>query len=439
MIVRKLEMIPPSELRPHPNHSRIHPSKQKEKFKRTYTSLEVMAPVMVNDESMILAGHLRVTAALELGLSEIPVVRLTGLTVAQQRAYMLADNRIPQDGSYNEKKLREEFGYLDSLLEDFQKSITGFDDDEIDALLQPLADGESIDPADRLPKSAKGPPVTKPGYCWQIGQATRLFCGDAREAASYETVLQGRKSDLIFADMPWNVPVQGHVSGLGQVQHREFAMASGEMTREQFRVFIATICHQLIAASKDGSIHFHCCDWRMVADLIDVGRTSYTELKNLIVWAKTNAGMGSLYRSQHELIAAFKSGSAEHTNNVKLGKNGRYRTNLWTYPGANGFSRSRDQDLANHPTAKPVAMVADAILDCSKRGDSVLDPCAGSGTTLVAAHKTKRLGFGIEIDPVYCDVIVRRMTEQFGLEAYLDDGRTFAELAAQASDGEAAQ
>jgi len=236
---------------------------------------------------------------------------------------------------------------------------------------------------------------------------------------------------MIFTDPPYNVPIDGHVSGLGRHQHREFAMASGEMSPDAFTAFLSSSFAHLVAHSKDGAIHYVCMDWRHIRELMAAGDAHYTELKNLCVWAKTNGGMGSLYRSQHELVFVFKAGRAAHINNVALGRYGRNRTNLWSYAGANVFGSARDDALEMHPTVKPVDLVHDAILDCSQRGDLILDPFAGSGTTLVAAHKAGRRGYGVEIDPTYCDVIVQRLEKACGEHAVLaESSQTFAELTA---------
>ena len=235
-------------------------------------------------------------------------------------------------------------------------------------------------------------------------------------------------ASLIFTDPPYNVPIKGHVSGLGKQEHREFAMASGEMSETEFVEFLTKVFKNLADYSCDGSIHFVCMDWRHIGEVISSGGKVYSELKNLCVWAKTNGGMGSLYRSQHELVFVFKAGSGSHINNVELGKHGRYRTNLWTYRGINSFGKGRDSKLALHPTVKPVKLVADAILDCSHRNGIVLDAFAGSGTTLVAAERTGRCEYGIELDPRYCDVIIKRLTAAAKTEAILEaTGKSFAE------------
>jgi hypothetical protein len=236
----------------------------------------------------------------------------------------------------------------------------------------------------------------------------------------------------VFIDPPYNVRIDGHVSGLGRHRHGEFAMASGEMSDAEFVSFLETVLGHHAAYSIDGAIHFVCMDWRHLGELLAAGRSVYSELKNLCVWEKTNAGMGSLYRSQHELVAVFKTGTAPHVNNIELGRHGRYRTNIWRYAGANSFGAERDKDLEMHPTVKPVRLVADAILDCTRRGDLVLDGFAGSGTTLLAAERSERVGFGIEIDPRYVDVALRRMAEHAGLEAvHVESGKSFDEIAAE--------
>jgi len=239
------------------------------------------------------------------------------------------------------------------------------------------------------------------------------------------------RAQMVFTDPPYNVPISGHVGGLGSIQHREFAMASGEMSQAEFTAFLESVFGHLAAYSVDGAIHFQCMDWRHVPEMLAAGTAAYTDLKNICVWAKNNGGMGSLYRSQHEFVFVFKTGTAPHINNVELGKHGRYRTNVWNYAGVNSFGGDR-ADLSLHPTVKPVAMVADAIRDCSHRKGIVLDAFVGSGTTLIAAERTGRRGYGVEIDPAYCDVAIRRLRAVCGLEAILQaTGQRFGEVEAQ--------
>ncbi|MBA4233789.1 MAG: DNA methylase N-4 [Ralstonia sp.] len=430
----KLEIIyrAVSELRPRATNPRTHTKKQLEQVAASIRRFGFTNPVLIDEEAGIIAGHGRVEAAKLIGMTEVPTVRLANMSEADIRAYVIADNRLAENAGWDRELLGLELKYLSELDIDFDVTITGFDAPEIDVLIGELSlDGDGEDPADAVPEPAAGPAVTRPGDIWRIGPH-RLICGDATSAKTYAALLGNEKAAVVFTDPPYNVPISGHVSGLGGVQHREFAMASGEMTSAQFTGFLTTVFGHLADFSVDGAIHFQCMDWRHIGEILAAGGSAYTELKNLCVWAKTNGGMGSLYRSAHELVFVFKSGTAPHVNNVELGKHGRYRTNVWTYAGANSFGTNRDAELAMHPTVKPVAMVADAILDCSRRKDIVLDAFAGSGTTLVAAHRTGRRGYGVEIDPTYCDVIIRRMRETCELDAVLDaDGRSFDQVAAE--------
>lgn len=356
----------------------------------------------------------------------MPTLRLEHLTDAQKRAYILAEK-----AGWDREILAIELQNLMEIELDFDISATRFEMPEIDVLIEGLeAKPAKADPADEVPR-AEGPAVTRLGDIWQIGPH-RLICGDVTATETYQRLLAGETAQLGFMDPPYNVKIDGHVSGLGAVRHREFAMASGEMTEAEFTTFLGRVFDNLVAASTDGAIHFVCMDWRHMGEVLAAARGRYADLKNLCVWAKTNGGIGSLYRSQHELVFVFKVGTATHINNVELGKHGRYRTNVWSYAGANVFSATRADDLAMHPTVKPVAMVADAILDCSARKGIVLDAFAGSGTTLVAAQKTSWRGYGIELDPLYSDVSVKRLSRVAKVEAVLSDtGQPFAEVALQ--------
>ena len=256
--------------------------------------------------------------------------------------------------------------------------------------------------------------------------AHRLLCGDARDKASYNRLLEGAKAEFLFTDPPYNIAIDGHVCGLGRVRHREFAMGSGEMSEAEFTAFLKAVFALLAENTVDGSIHQICMDWRHMGEMLEAGRTVYSELKNLCVWNKTNAGMGSFYRSKHELVFVWKSGTAPHTNNFELGQHGRHRSNVWDYAGVNTMRAGRLEELAMHPTVKPTALVADAIKDCSRRAGLVLDPFCGSGTILIAAERTGRKARALEIDPTYVDVAVRRWQAYTGKPAILaGPGETF--------------
>jgi hypothetical protein len=425
MTPMNIEMVPIVDLRPRAGNPRTHSKKQIRQLAASITKFGFVNPVLTDSDGCLVAGHGRVEAAQLVGLTEVPSIRLADMSEADIRAYVIADNQLAANAGWDKSLLAVEFAYLSALEIDFDLTVTGFEAPEIDAFLDVGApETQPNDPADHVPVVAETA-VTQLGDVWEIGQH-RLICGDATIDATYAELLGDERAVMVFADAPYNVPINGHVSGLGKHKHREFAMASGEMTSTQFGSFLTKTFICLSKWSIKGSIHYQCIDWRSLREMLEAGSANYTELKNLCVWAKTNGGMGSLYRSAHELVLVFKSGSEPHINNVELGKNGRFRTNVWNYAGANSFGRYRDQDLAMHPTVKPVMMVADAMLDCSRRKDIVLDPFAGSGTTLVAAQRTRRRGFGIELDPLYCDVILRRMQKLFKLVATrTSDGLTF--------------
>ena len=425
---RKTENTLVSSLKPRSTNPRTHSKKQVRQIADSIERFGFTNPVLIDRTDGIVAGHGRIEAAKLLGIEKVPTIRLEDLTEAEVRAYVIADNKLAENAGWDRELLAIEFQGLLELDLDFDVTLTGFETPEIDILIGELDAAEEEDPADEVPELADGPPVTRLGDIWCIGKH-RLICGDATDPDAYARLLDGAEAQMVFTDPPYNVPIEGHVSGLGKVKHREFAMASGEMSESEFTEFLAKVFRHLATASADGAIQFLCIDWRHVGEVLAAGKSAYTELKNLCVWAKTNGGMGSLYRSQHELIFVFKAGKAPHINNVELGKHGRYRTNIWSYPGINSFGKDRDAELALHPTVKPVKLVADAILDCSKRGGIVLDPFLGSGTTLIAAEKTGRRGYGIELDPRYCDVIVRRMVGAFKIEAvHAATAKSFAEI-----------
>lgn len=414
-------------LKPRATNPRTHSAKQIRQIARSIERFGFTNPVLVDDANGIIAGHGRVEAAKLLGMTDVPTVRLADMSEADIRAYVIADNRLAETSGWDRHLLAVELQYLNELEIDLDLTLTGFELPEIDILLGEIT--TTGDENNETPE-AVGPAITRPGDVWQIGNH-RLICGDASSAETYRQLLGDERAQLVFTDPPYNVPVSGHVSGLGAVRHREFAMASGEMSQAEFTAFLRSVFGQLAAHSIDGAIHYVCMDWRHMTEVLAAGGEVYSELKNLCVWAKTNGGMGSLYRSQHEFVFVFKAGTAAHINNVELGKFGRNRTNLWSYAGVNSFG-SNQKDLALHPTVKPVALIADAIKDCSHRKDIVLDAFAGSGSTLVATEKTDRRGFGIEIDPLYCDVIVRRLKALCGLESTLSStGQTFSEVEAE--------
>lgn len=403
---------------------RTHSDKQISQIAASIRQFGFVNPVLVDDENTLIAGHGRLAAAKQLGISDVPTVCLAHLTEAERRALVIADNRLAELAGWDRDLLRVELRELDELELDFALETTGFETAELDQL---LGGPNAARPEDDHQPDPPQQPVTRPGDVWQIG-SHRLICGDATEAGVLTGLMGDERADMVFTDPPYNVPIDKHVCGSGKIKHREFAMASGEMSVPEFTDFLLRSAVQATSFSRDGSIHFICMDWRHMRELLEVGAAIYSELKNLIVWTKTNAGMGSFYRSQHELIFVFKHGTARHTNTFGLGDTGRYRSNVWSYPGVNSFGAGQG-DLELHPTVKPTALVSDAIKDVSRRGDVVLDLFAGSGTTLIAAEGTRRSARLVELDPVYCDVIIARAQKRFGLEACLiATGQTFDEV-----------
>lgn len=433
----KIEYRSPAQLNARPGNPRTHSEAQIRQLMRSIEHFGFTNPVLVDERRNLIAGHGRVEAAKRLGLGRIPTISLAEMSDADIRAYVIADNRLAENAGWDDALLAAEFQYLQDLEIDFDLTLTGFELPEIDFTIQQITlPGSDTPEDDAVPAVRRDQVVSRAGDVWCIGPH-RLICGDARNQKSYDRLLEDEKAHLIFSDPPYNVPVNGHIVGGGRHRHEEFAMASGEMTSPDFTKFLQVVFERLAGNSHDGSIHYQCMDWRHLDEILEAGRAAYSELKNLCVWSKTNGGMGSLYRSQHELVFVFKSGSGPHTNNVELGKNGRNRTNIWNYPGANTFGEGQSA-LAMHPTVKPVALIRDAIMDCSHRGQIVLDPFCGSGSTLIAAEETGRAGRGIEFDPAYCDVIVRRMAETLSFMAFHEEtGREFAELEDERAAGKA--
>lgn len=425
----RVETMPASALEPYARNPRRHTKQQVRQIARSIETFGWTNPILVDGSGGVIAGHGRLEAAKLLGIKRVPTIRLADMTAAQIRAYVIADNRLAELASWDDELLAIELQALSEIDLDFDIEITGFATAEIDTLIAGLNGNEAEDDADRLPAVEDAmSSITRPGDLWLLGRH-RLLCADATKADSYARLMEGETARMVFTDPPYNVPIDGHVCGLGSVKHAEFAMASGEMTDAEFIAFLQTVLGHMAGVSADGAIHFVCMDWRHLLELLTAGREVYSDLKNLCVWNKTNGGMGSLYRSKHEMVAVFKAGDAPHINNVELGAHGRYRTNVWDYAGINTFRADRDSDLAMHPTVKPVALVEDAILDCSRRGDVVLDVFSGSGTTLIAAERSGRRGFGMELEPKYVDATLRRFRDFVDEEpVHAASGLTLAEL-----------
>ena len=427
-----IEHMPVASLRPYLGNARTHSKKQIRQIADSIRQFGFTNPVLVGENGEIIAGHGRVEAAKLLGLEKVPTVRLAHLNAAQRRAYVLADNKLALNAGWDRKLLAIELQGLIDI--DFDVELTGFSSTEIDLVLDEAGGGSPNDPTDvedEIPLSTNDPAtaITRTGDVWCLGRH-RLICGDARDRVVFDLVMGHERADLIFTDPPYNVPIDGHVTGLGRIRHREFAMGVGEMSADAFTSFLRQTLGHAAALACNGAIAFVCMDWRHMGELLKAGQAVFSELKNLCVWNKTNGGIGTFYRNKHELVFVFEVGAAAHSNTFGLGDRGHYRTNVWDYAGVKMLRVGRSEDLAMHPTVKPVALVAAAIKDCSKRGEIVLDPFGGCGTTLIAAEKTGRLARLIEFDPAYCDTILHRYERVTGKQAkQAASGMSFEEIA----------
>ena len=427
-----VQWVPIGTLKQNPRNVRTHKKSQVKQIADSIQAFDWTIPILTDENRMILAGTGRYLAATTLGQREIPIIIKTGLTETQKRALVLADNKIAANAGWDHSRLAAELGELATLLPEYNLDlqITGFEAAEIDSLMCDFADLES-EPADNIPQ-IEARAVSRADDLWVLGN-NRLLCGDSRDELHVKQLMGSTRAFMIFTDPPYNVRI-GSVQGRGKIQHREFAAASGEMSRAEFTEFLTRWMSLAARYTEDGAIVFCCMDWRHFGECLAAGEQAFTELKNIIAWVKSNAGQGSFYRSQHELILVFKNGTGRYQNNIELGKYGRSRSNVWQYAGVNSFRKDRLADLSVHPTVKPVALVADAMRDCSRRGDIVFDPFMGSGTTILAAEKVGRKAFGIEIDPLYIDVAIRRWQDFTKRDAILDaTGQTFDEVAAKRS------
>lgn len=423
--IRPLTVVyrPTVSLVPDPRNARTHPRRQVDQIAASIRAFGFTNPVLADPAGNLIAGHGRLLAAKELGLSEVPVIELSGLSEGQKKALRLADNKIALNAGWDIEILKLELAELSLPEFEIDLSLTGFATGEIDVILK-----ETADPDDEVIPMVPQNPRTQAGDIWALG-AHRVGCGDGRDLAFLRMVIgEGKSVDAAFLDPPYNVKINGHANAKGR--HREFAMASGEMTTPAFRSFLTDTLGACAAVSRAGAVHFVCMDWRHMDDLFASTIGIYDQLLNICVWNKSNAGMGSLYRSKHEMIFVYRVPGAPHVNMVELGKNGRNRTNVWDYASVNSMRGSRRDDLALHPTVKPVGLVADAICDVTRQGELVLDIFLGSGTSLIAAERVGRTFRGLDIDPAYVDVAIERWEKLTGKVAVRVHRRDAAKRAA---------
>ena len=399
---------------------RKHSKKQLQKLKNAINKVGYVNPVLLDEKHNIMAGELRLLAAKELGFTQIPAIILENLTEEEVEAIRILDNRIAEDGEWNYENLKDE---LEKLLKfDISFEDLGFDTVDYDKIF--LADDidenkvHDSDKEDESWRDANIPPKVKFGDLWRLGDHF-VYCGDSLLVRSFEILMQGELAQIVITDPPYNCKIKGHVCGLGKTQHEEFAMASGEMTDAEFAEFISKFIQNLIKFSVDGSLHYMFMDWAGLNILLTAGKKYYTELKNIAIWNKGVGGMGAMYRSQHEMVPIFKNGKAKHQNHIQLGKYGRYRTNVWDYPGVRATNPASLELLKLHPTCKNVCMLHSILLDASSKNDIVLDCFGGSGSTLLAAERCKRRARLIEISPRYVDVTIFRWEKETGKTAKL--------------------
>lgn len=411
----KIEHVAIGDVKPYSNNPRSRSRTQRGALAASIKKNGFNAPIVVDEANVIINGHGRYEAALTLELTTVPVIQVSHLSPAEKQAYRIADNKLGEMSTWNADLLPEE---LRAIAEGGVKfDDTAFSAAEVDCIFDQAGEarGPDLGPEDEVP-THQSVAVTKPGQVWSLGQH-RVACADMRDLSVLLRLMDGHTARACFTDPPYNVRIDGFAVGKGQTKHPEFAMASGEMSGAEYTEFLSVALQNIANVCCEGAIVFVCMDWRHLDELSAAGRSAQFKLMNLIVWAKSNGGMGSFYRSRHELIFAFKAGDAPHINTFGLGDGGRYRTNVWEYRGANAFGPTRDEDLASHPTVKPARMVADAIKDVSHRGDIILDPFGGSGTTLIACQMTGRVARLLEIEPTYVDLTVRRWQKVTGLFA----------------------
>lgn len=429
-IIGHVMQVPTADLVPYSRNARTHDDKQLAIIERSLQTFGFTNPVLIDAANTIVAGHGRVAAAKRMGLTHVPAIRIEGLTPDQLRAYRLADNRIAELAGWNQEMLAIEFQHLTSIELDFNIETIGWDMPQIDILLDAYAGGsaranDEADPADELPEEGKNA-VSRLGDLWRLGRH-RVMCASALDAAAFARLMDGRKAAMLCQDPPWNIAVS-KISGLGKVSHRPFPMANGDMTNGEFRQFLREEIRCNIAHAEPGAVVEIFIDWRGIEKVIAAGEAEGLELVNVCVWVKSNGGMGSLFRSQHELIVVFRKPGGSIKNNVQLGRFGRYRTNVWQVAGQNSFGAERMEALESHPTRKPVELIAEAMRDVTDIGDIVLDSFLGSGTAVLAAERTGRIAYGIELDPLYVDTTIRRWEKLTGHRALLDaTGRSFGE------------
>jgi DNA modification methylase len=429
--------LPIAQLKLNPTNPRLHSEKQIRQIAQSIRLFGFLVPVVVDGQGLVLAGHGRLLAATLLDMVEVPTVSIEYLTEHEVRAFALADNKLTENSQWDRKLLAEQLKMLCEAELDFSVDVTGFEMDAVDVLVEGLtaAPKGNCDPADALPETTTAAPVSEPGDVWLLGRH-RVLCGNSLDESSFSTLMQDRRANVVITDPPCNL-AGTHVTEPGSIRPKESKMVADEMNESEFADCLAQAFRLLASHSVNGSLHYIFTDWPHAGEILTAGKHAYSKLRNVCVWIKDKAGTSSLYRNQHELVFVFQSGQHEHWDNVRPIQFGRHRTNVWSYPGLNSFSRTAEEKnlVELHPTVKPVSLVVDVILDCSAQGNIVLDPFLGSGTTLMAAERTGRICHGIELGPGNVDTILRRWQALNGLVAtHVVSGRSFADLEQEAEN-----
>jgi DNA modification methylase len=430
----RVQVLPISQIKLNPRNSKTHPAGQIRQIANSMVAFGFTNPLLVTEDGRLIAGEGRYRAAQLLGLAKVPVIVLAELSPARQRALAIADNRIAENAGWNRERLATEIPELAGLLEaeGLDVSILGFEAVEIDQLVTDFEEN-AADPEDSIdPKWWQDRVVSKPGDLWLLGPH-KLLCGDVRSAADIARLMAHCRADVAFVDPLYNLRIGG-VVGRGRTKHSEFAVASGEMSSADYVGFLSITLNVAASVSREGALHYVCTDWRHIAELLAAAKPVYGDTINIAVWVKPNARQASFYTSQHEFIGIFRVGQAPHLNNVELGRHGRSRSNVWHYAEVNSFRAGRMEELRSHPSAKPVALVADAITDCTRRGDVVLDTFSGSGSTIMAAERVGRHARALEIEPRFVDLTIRRWQAFTRRDArHAESGLSFDEIAAEGS------
>jgi DNA modification methylase len=419
--------LPIEQAKPYENNARLHSELQLSMLEASFRRFRVMSPILISSDREVIAGHARLIVAKRVGLNTITAIVLPHLNATERKAFRIADNAIALRGEWSIELLSAEIDLISSLDLDFNPIEIGFETGEIDSLTLAVKDRPNAAPAAHEPDRT-APATSRVGDMFRIGRHL-VVCGDSKDPMCFSSALNGRRVAAVISDQPWNLPAN-FISGNGSIRHPDFVECSGEKSDDEFRTFTERVLANQAQCCAPGALVFQFIDWRSVDVMVRAGKKCVGDLVNICVWVKQCGGLGSLWRSGHEFVCVFRAPGGKSKNNVQLGRHGRTRSNVWQYDSPRGFGAERAK-LKLHPTCKNQTMIADAILDCTDRNDVVLDAFLGSGTTILAAHETGRIGVGIELDGYYVDLAVARIAEATGERAVCQDGRTFEEVRAE--------